>query len=140
MEDSSKVTNNLPRSSPLDILHTTTMSPNETAEPFCLVMGKYYCYWIVDPVVRVFKGDVQSLTKKKNKRNIFILIIKKTKLSLNFYIFYNIFIIILIYLNAIINLKENWGFMTGSLPIGCNKKKKYFSLKFSFLLPFITIF
>lgn len=39
-DDGSKATNTVPHSSPLDVLQTTTMAPNETAEPFCLVMGK----------------------------------------------------------------------------------------------------
>ncbi|XP_025421677.1 uncharacterized protein LOC112691591 isoform X2 [Sipha flava] len=41
-EESSKVTNSIPHSSPLDILQSTTISPNETTEPFCLVMGVRY--------------------------------------------------------------------------------------------------
>lgn len=47
-EESSKVTNILPHSSPLDILQTSTMMPNETAEPFCLVMGKARVCLIVE--------------------------------------------------------------------------------------------
>ncbi|VVC42084.1 Hypothetical protein CINCED_3A021910 [Cinara cedri] len=41
-EESSKVTNILPHSSPSDVLQTSTMMPNETTEPFCLVMGVRY--------------------------------------------------------------------------------------------------
>lgn len=39
---SSKSTNFVPHSSPSDVSQTTAMTPNEVAEPFCLVMGKQY--------------------------------------------------------------------------------------------------
>lgn len=39
---SSKSTNFVPHSSPSDVSQTTAMTPNEIAEPFCLVMGKQY--------------------------------------------------------------------------------------------------
>ncbi|KAF0755817.1 Uncharacterized protein FWK35_00026115 [Aphis craccivora] len=39
---SSKSTNFVPHSSPSDVFQTTTVTPNEDAEPFCLVMGVRY--------------------------------------------------------------------------------------------------
>lgn len=39
VEESSRVTNTVPHSSPLDVLQTTMMTPNDTNEQFCLVMG-----------------------------------------------------------------------------------------------------
>jgi hypothetical protein len=55
---SSKSTNFVPHSSPSDVLQTTTVTPNEDTEAFCLVMGNVYTATIYREITSICSDQI----------------------------------------------------------------------------------